>query len=200
MASQTTTDERQSPPEAPEASDSYRAKLGRVASLVKIAFLESIATLCLGPVIINLIAWWGLFGVRQEALHPSGNFLFATAVGLTITIWSVWGMVRPRAVGDSWQPMLKLGSWMVPNPFLRRIVYKYPSTRPYYALVELFFASCWSLLVVPYHSTFRSADGSYDAQAFLGYAFAGVAVFFPAMRLFCWYVLRLRLPPQQPPS
>jgi hypothetical protein len=202
MASHTTTDESQSPPETPEASDSYRAKLGRGASVIKIAFLECVATLCLGPVIVGLIAWPGLLGVHQENPHQPGYFLFAAGLGLTIATWSVRGMVRPRVIGDSWQPMLKLGSWMVPNPFLRQIVYKYPSTRPYYALLELFFALCWSLLVVPYHNANGSlnADGSYDAQAFLGYAFAGVAVFFPAMRLFCWYVLRLRLPPQQPPS
>jgi hypothetical protein len=162
----------------------------RVASLVKIVFFEQIAMFCLGGAVLkNIILTRGGGGCPGVPGSLAWGDLGYLAVGLACAAWLVWRILWPAMVKEIWRPALKAGGVVAPNPVIPTASYIFPSTHPSYVLVELFFLSWW---LYEWHLS-DDTLAYFGCVNLLGWALpralSVVGLFFPALRLFSWFIL-----------
>ncbi|HWS99795.1 MAG TPA: hypothetical protein VN256_05920 [Pyrinomonadaceae bacterium] len=148
----------------------------KVPSVVQIWLAEF---LCILFVSAFVTAAWNTLGARAPGEKPLGdmtNWLWYL-LGFALLVWSVREILRPRIKRDSW---VNFKTWTDSGGD-----YPFCSTHPSYVLVEL--------ITVAGTGYFLWAGLTEGVNVrFFAVMFA-LALFFPALRLFAWYVLDLRI-------
>ena len=148
----------------------------KVPSVAQVWLAEFLSALCLASFIT---AAWNTFGAAaqgEKTLRDKSGWLWY-ALGLALFFWSLREILRPRLKRDSWINW-KTGTDSGGD-------YIFCSTHPSYVLVDL--------ITVAGTGYFLWAALTEDAGARLYAAMFAVALVFPALRLFAWYVLGLRI-------
>ena len=181
----------------------------RAASLVKILFFEFIAIMSLGMLGARLLARFNFFGCPPPELTFDGSDLAFVLIGLAAAGWVAWRTLWPKLIKDSFRPVLKAGPLMLPNAIipvvlpnlaLPRVEYPFPSTNPAYVFIDLFAIGIALIFVSALGGASPVLTGCSNLRTYLfPWAALGLAVGFPLLRLFSWYILkrRLALPPEQ---
>lgn len=162
----------------------------RVSALVKILFFEFIAVFCLAMELAGALRARGVLGCPPDNRLSTPDAVFFT-IGLLCAAWLVWRILRPTVVELDYRPNLKVGPLIMPNPAIPSVDFEFLSTHPSYVLVELVVLAAISVLLLVGDPP--AVGGCSDVGPYL-MARIGVvlAVFFPAFRLFAWYILGRR--------
>ena len=173
--------------------------LERTRSVIQIIFVEFLAMTLLASVVASLLARRGILGCPPDLTYQFGLFQIVVGIlGVLAFGWSVIGILRPREmpVTAFHRLLVNVGNVNLSVPTGEARTYAFPTSHPSYALVELAFLG---LLFLPaYIFGLRPAYVGCELQWFYAQAwtFVALGLFFPALRLFAWYVLRLRPPTQ----
>ncbi|MSP63839.1 MAG: hypothetical protein EXR72_26535 [Myxococcales bacterium] len=161
----------------------------RVSALVKIVFFEFIAVFCLAAATGGYLRTHGVLGCPPEGTLGASGVFFVLA-GLASAAWLLWRTAWPRELDLDFRPNLKLGPIIVSNPLIKTAFFKFSTTHPSYVFVDLLvLASVYPLYVAGEHGPEITGCGSVSLYL-IGRIAPGLGVFFPAFRLFSWYVLR----------
>lgn len=161
------------------AGSHNRARMKNLLKVPSVAQILVAEFLCILFLSSFVTAAWNTFGARtpgEKTLGDKGDWLWYL-LGLALFLWSVREVLRPRVKRDSWINF-KAGTDSGGD-------YPFCSTHPSYVLVELITVAgtgyfLWAALT-------EGVSARYFAVMF------ATALFFPALRLFAWYVLGLRV-------
>ena len=171
--------------------------LDRTRSVIQIIFVEYLAMVLLASVTATLFARRGILGCPPDVAYEFGWFQIVVGLlGLLAFGWSLIGILRPREM-----PVMafhnlvgSIGNIRVTVPYAEAGTYVFPTSHPSYALVELTFLGM--MFLPAYIFGLRPSYIGCELQWFYAQAwtFVTLGLFFPALRVFAWYVLRLRPP------
>jgi hypothetical protein len=169
--------------------------LERTRNVVQIIFVEFLAMMFLASVVATLMARRGVLGCAGDLSYQFGLFQIVVGIlGVVAFGWSVIGILRPRELPQMafHRLIVSVGNVNLQIPAKEAGRYVFPTSHPSYALVELTFLG---LMFLPaYIFGLRGTYIGCELQWFYAQAWTFVArgLFFPALRLVAWYLLRLR--------
>ena len=148
----------------------------KVGGIVRIIFFELLLLLFLGGFISNLVQ-----DIEDHAIRSDLSYLLTVLIlGLACLAFLVWTIIQPR-LSDEWG--VSSGLW-------RYDYTGFCSTHPSYIFVDAFILLGFALAFSEFaHTTTFERYRILDAWAF--------AILIPGFRLFCWYVLGYKVPPQK---
>ena len=160
-------------------------QFNKLPSLVQIWIAEFLAVMFLFPVASKI----------YERLHPAvayhslpldkADYVFF-AIGLAIFAWLLATIFRPRVHATRFVPVFRGGGVVVWNEQMAAD-YLFSSTHPSYVFVDIFACGFWIFV------RWLWSQG-WEERTFQGTILIAIAAVVPALRLFAWYVLRLRPP------
>ena len=173
--------------------------LARARSIMQLVFIELLAAFLLSSSIGSLFAHNGILGCVPDPGIPFAlQQVVFLLLGLVALWWSLRGILMPRVlpIGIFSSFVIGIGGVRVTVPTRQVGIDAFPSTHPSYAIAE---ANFFAFLLIPAIAIGRDTAYVGCSQQW-NYAFAWLlaafALGFPLLRLFGWYVLRRRLPPQ----
>jgi hypothetical protein len=171
------------------------AMLERTRSLIQIIFVEFLAMVLLASATASLLTRRGILDCPPDLSYEFGIFQIVVGLlGLIAFGWSVMGILWPKELPVMAFHRLigSIGNIRITIPYAERGIYIFPSSHPSYALVELTFLG---LMFLPaWIFGLRPAYIGCELQWFYAQAwtFVAIGLFFPALRIVAWYVLRRR--------
>ena len=147
----------------------------KAPSIVKMFMAEFLSVLCVSGFILAI---WNAVspGVAGAFTLSDKRDWLVYVLGLLLFAWSLREILRPRVKRDSWTSVSGADSGGS---------YSVCTTHPSYVLVDL--------VTVAVTAFFLWAGLAYDVNARTFAVMFALAVLFPALRLFAWYVLGLRI-------
>jgi len=169
--------------------------LERTRNVIQIILVEFLAMVMLASVVATLFARRGILGCPPDPGYAFGAFqIVVSLLGLAAFGWSLLGILRPRELPQMafHRLIVSVGNVNLQIPTKEAGAYVFPTSHPSYALVELSFLGLFFLPA--YILGLRPAYIGCELQWFYAQAwtFVAIGLFFPALRLVAWYVLRLR--------
>ena len=161
-----------------------------IAGLVRVMALEVVAMFCFSSLAQTIWVGPGIYGCPPNPLYQFGvSTVVMLIIGVAAAWWVLRGMFRPRLIGlKILDPIRKRA-----NAYWWTMV-AFTTTSPWYLLIDV--------LPVGYALLFRNDYTVAEAGCGNVYmvvasrALLAVALAFPVLRLFAWYVLRLRPDPK----
>jgi hypothetical protein len=160
-------------------------QFNKIPSIVQIWFAEFLAVMFLFPVASKV----------YERLHPGveyhslpldkADYVFFV-IGLLIYGWLLATIFRPRVHATRFVPVFRAGGVVVWNEQMGAN-YLFSSTHPSYIFVDILACGFWWFV------RWLWSQG-WEERVFQGTILIALALVIPAIRLFAWYVLRLRPP------
>lgn len=160
-------------------------QFNKLPSLIQIWIAEFLAVMFLFPVASKI----------YERLHPAvgyhslpldkADYVFFV-IGLAIFAWLLATIFRPRVHATRFVPVFRAGGVVVWNEQMAAD-YLFSSTHPSYVFVDVFACGFWIFV------RWLWSQG-WEERVFQGTLLIAIAAVIPALRLFAWYVLRLRPP------
>lgn len=125
--------------------------------------------------------------------HPAGimwqSWAFIVIGGLCLYYLGK-RILRPRIVGDSFQPTVRVGDVAVPNPFVREYGFAFATSHPVYVLADLPGVILFYFLQRAFSELANPAAGCGALPWQMMFA---VAAAVPLLRLVAWYGLGRRI-------
>jgi hypothetical protein len=164
--------------------------LKRIPSLMQLLVIEFIAVLCLAATAARLISGRGALGCGPSGVRFDLVAFGSLMVGLAAGGYVLQRIFWPRELDQSVRTVLNVGPVAIMNPMLGEMHYRFSSTHPAYALVEL--SSALPLYLIYRMGQLPPAYAGCGAvfPYYFGRIALALVLLFPAVRLLSWYVLR----------
>ncbi len=148
----------------------------KVAGIVRIIFFEFLLMIFLVGFIANIAQ-----DIEQDTIKSDMSYLLTTFIlGMACLGFLVWTIIKPRTSGE----------WGVSSNLSTYEYTGFCSTHPSYILVDAFILLGYAMLFSEFAPT-----TTLEHYRILGTW--SLAIFISVFRLFCWYVLGLKLTPEE---
>ncbi len=166
-----------------------------VLGVCRLVFYELVAVVCLAGVLGNIAN--GLFN-DSSRLEAGWLFFYPVSgsIGLAVGAALVHEILLPQAGATSARNLLRVGGFTAINPVDPATPYHFLSTHPSYVLVDAFpLGVIIVIAAVRIHAHF-AFDGAGIFEVVNSVVGLALAAGLPVFRLFSWYALGRRLPPE----
>ncbi len=172
--------------------------LQKVVGLVEILFFEFIASTLIGSYYGDWKASQGAFECASKPWEFTVGDWVGLIIILAINAWILVNIARPKIKTLFYRPLLKAGPLIMSNPAIPASRYEFYSNHPSYIFIEAWNIFLISLFYLPDYTYPLVAGCPFVRTWFAGQAMLFVAVLYPVLRLFFWYVLRRRIKADKP--
>lgn len=155
----------------------------KIPSVIQIFIADMLAVMFLFPVVSKVYEL-----VRKPVGYSSppfgiGDYVFF-ALGALIFVWILATIFRPKVHATHFVPVFHGGGLYISNPQMA-MDYPFSSTHPSYIFIDLLSCGLW------WFARWAWSEG-WTERVYQGTILLAMGLVIPAIRLFAWYVLRLR--------
>jgi len=149
----------------------------KVGGIVRIIFFEFMLLILLGGFISNLAQ-----DLEQHTVNSDLVYLITTCIlGLGCLGYLIYSIIKPKLSNESGVILSSVRSYSFEG---------FCSTHPSYIFIDAFILLGYALLFSEFSPT--TTQEYYRMMSTWGFA-----IFIPGMRLFCWFILGYKFPPEQ---
>lgn len=163
----------------------------KVAGLAKLFFFEFIAVFFLASALGAVGKVLGFLGCAPDG-PLSGYTVAFFLIAFASAAWIIWRIFWPKEITSDFRPNIRIGPLIISNPTIQRVYFPFVTTHPFYVFIDLFVL----LTLIPLFVLGQTSPSLAGCGALGSYLTAHIGFFlallFPFLRLFSWYVLRRR--------
>jgi hypothetical protein len=148
----------------------------KVAGIVRIIFFEFLLMILLVGFIANLAQ-----DIEQNTVNDDLSYLITTLIlGTACLVWLIWTIIKPRRTSE----------YSVSKSLQVIDFSDFCSTHPSYIFIDAF-------ILLGYAMLFSEFAPTTTLEYYRIVGTWSFAIFIPVFRLFCWYIVGLKYPPEQ---